>query len=421
MFETELNQPLTFVKLGSSREKDLLKTARKAYDGILVTASMIESFGSSIPSFIRGLDKPFIIDPMVYAFVQPITNIMATKGGKIKKSLIEISVKYGSIVEREIGKRPISWQDFQHNQGNVEELTKNVLSYQLERLKRPPSFADYYSEFEFLLPQVEPEVLIPPYFYFKDTQDPWYSVSLKFAKQALNIKQHNWKIFPVILVPPQLLEKQQEMEAVVDDYIYDNYDGFFIWVNDFKEEYASVKQLQGLIKLVAMLARSQKPVLKLYGGYFSALLWHADLTGFSFGLGYGSSKNVFAYGGARGAPNPLYYMPELHRLLSLPKAEDLIRRYPGLMCNCPTCKTVIGANPANFSRMKDSNRTAQHFLNVRLGEIGDLSKTNVASISTGLEKSVQIFAQNLLAGINIDNLRKWHEALLEVKVPIAVA
>jgi len=236
MFETELNQPLTFVKLGSSREKDLLKTARKAYDGILVTASMIESFGSSIPSFIRGLDKPFIIDPMVYAFIQPITSIMAAKDGKIKKSLIEISVKYGSIVEREIGKRPISWQDFQHNQGNVEELTKNVLSYQLERLKRPPSFADYYSEFELLLPQVEPEVLIPPYFYFKDTQDPWYSVSLKFAKQALNIKQHSWKIFPVILVPPQLLERQQEMEAVVDDYISDNYDGFFIWVNDFKEE-----------------------------------------------------------------------------------------------------------------------------------------------------------------------------------------
>jgi len=91
------------------------------------------------------------------------------------------------------------------------------------------------------------------------------------------------------------------------------------------------------------------------------------------------------------------------------------------MCNCPTCKTVIGANPANFSRMKDSNRTAQHFLNVRLGEIGDLSKTNVASISTGLEKSVQSFDQNLLAGINIDNLRNWHRALLEVKVPAAVA
>jgi hypothetical protein len=421
MFETEPKEPLTFIKLGSLREKDLLKTARQAYDGILVTASMIESFGSSVPSFIRGLDKPFIIDPMVYAFVQPITHMMAAKDSKIKRSLIEISVRYGSIVQREIGKRPISCQDFQSNPGNVEELTKNVLNYQLERLKRPPSFADYYSEFELLLPQVEPEVLIPPYFYFKDTQDPWYSVSLEFARQALNVKEQGWKIFPVILMPPQLLEKQQEIEAIVGDYISDNYDGFFIWVNDFKEEDASVKQLQGLIKLVTMLAGSRKPVLKLYGGYFSALLWHADLTGFSFGLGYGSSKNVFAYGGARGAPNPLYYMPELHRLLSLPKAEDLIRRYPGLMCNCPTCKTVIGVNPANLSRMKDSNRTAQHFLNVRLREIGDLSKANIASISTGLEKSVQNFDQKLLSGINIDNLRKWNRALLEVKVPIAVA
>ena len=63
-------------------------------------------------------------------------------------------------------------------------------------------------------------------------------------------------------------------------------------MNDFKEENASVKQLEGLIKLVAMLACSQKPVLKLYGGYFSALLWHGDLIGFSFGLGYGASRSV---------------------------------------------------------------------------------------------------------------------------------
>jgi hypothetical protein len=421
MFETKPKQPLTFIKLGNSREKDILKTATKAYDGILVTASMIESYGSFVPSFIRGLSKPFIIDPMVYAFIQPINSVMAANDGKIKRSLIEISVRYGSIVEREIGKRPIGWQDFQHNQRNVEELTNNVMNYQLERLKRPPSFADYYSEFEHLLPRVEPEAVIPPYFYFKDTKDPWYSVSLKFAKQALDIRQHNCKIFPVILLPPQLLEKQQEIQAVVDDYISDNYDGFFIWVNDFKEEYASVRQLQGLVRLESMLARSQKPVLKLYGGYFSGLLWHAELTGFSFGLGYGSSKNVFAYGGARGAPNPLYYIPALHRLLSLPKAEDFIRHYPELMCSCPTCRNIIGTNPANLPRMKDSNRTAQHFLNVRSGEIGELSKTDIDTISTGLGKSVQNFDQNLLAGIDIDNLRKWHRVLLEAKVPVALA
>ena len=272
MFEREPKQPLTFIKLGSSREKDLLKTARKAYDGILVTASMIESYGSSVPSFIRGLGKPFIIDPMVYAFVQPITSIMAAKDGKIKRSLIEMSIKYGSIVQREIGKRPISWQDFQNNPRNIEELTKNVLNYQLERLKLPPSFADYYSEFELLLPQVEPEVLIPPYFYFKDSHDPWYSVSLEFAKQALSIKQQGWKIFPVILMSSQLLEKQQEIETVVGDYISDNYDGFFVWMNDFKEEDASVKQLQGLIKMVVMLASSRKPVLKLYSGILSSAL-----------------------------------------------------------------------------------------------------------------------------------------------------
>jgi hypothetical protein len=420
MFETKSKQPLTFIKLGSPREKDLLRTARQAYDGILITASMIEAFGSSVSSFIRGLDKPFIIDPMVYAFVQPVNNIMAAKDGKIKRSLIEMGVKYGSVVQSEIGKRPLNYRDFQNNTNNVEELTKNVLNYQIERLKGPPSFGDYYGDFEHFLPQVEPEVLIPPYFFFKDTQDPWYGISLEFAKQAFNIKRKGWRIFPVILIPHQLLEKQQEIEAIVSDYTSGNYGGFFVWVNDFKEEEASIKQLQGLIKLVSGLASSRRPVLKLYGGYFSALLWHADLSGFSFGLGYGASKNVFAFGGARGAPNPLYYMPEFHRLLSLPKAEDLIRRYPSLRCNCPTCKTVIGSNPANLSKMKDGNRTAQHFLNARIKEISDLSSTNLTSISTGLEKSVQRFDQQLLSGINIENLRKWQKALSEVKIPIAV-
>lgn len=417
MFETEPRKPVTFIKLGSLREKDILKTARQAYDGILVTASMIETFGSSVPSFIRGLDKPFIIDPMMYAFIQPIKSMMASKDSKIKKAFVEMSIKYGSIVQREIGKRPISWQDLQSDPETVEELTKNVLSYQLERLKRPPSFADYYSEFELLLPQVEPEVLIPPYFYFKDTQDPWYTVSLQFARKALDVKQQGWKIFPVILMPPQLLEKQSEVEVVVGDYGSNNYDGFFIWVNDFKEEDANFKQLEGLVKLVTMLSSSRKPVLKLYGGYFSALLWHTGLTGFSFGLGYGSSKNVFAYGGARGAPNPLYYVQELHRFLSLPKAEDLLRRYPGLMCDCPTCKAVIGPDLANFCGMRDINRAAQHFLNVRLKELSELSKAQVISIFTSLEQSIQNFDERLLAGVNIDNLRKWYKVLLRVGVP----
>lgn len=421
MFEIEPKKPMTFVKLGSLGEKDILRIARQAYDGILVTPSVIESFGSSVPSFIRGLGKPFVIDPMTYTFLQPIKYVMASKDSKIKRSFIEISVKYGSIVQREIGKRPINWQDLQNASGNVEELTKNVINYQLQRLKRPPSFADYYHDFELLLPQVEPEVLIPPYFYFKDTQDPWYAVSLRFVREVSDVKQQGWKIFPVILVPPKLLEKQHEIEIIVRDYTSDNHDGFFIWVNDFKEEDASLKQLEGLVKLVAALSSFRKPVIKLYGGYFSALLWHVGLTGFSFGLGYGSSKNIFAYGRAGGVPNPRYYVPELHRFLSLPKAEDLLRRYPNLMCDCPTCKAVIGSNLANFSGMWDANRAAEHFLNARLRELNDLSQRGIGSSLACLEQSVQNFDRQLLSSVNIDNLRRWHRILSRFEFPAAVA
>jgi len=421
MFEIEPKKPVTFIKLGSLREKDILKTARQAYDGILVAANLIETFDSSVPSFIRGLEKPFVIDPMVYAFVQPIKYIMTPKDSKIKRSFIEISDKYGSIVQREIGKRPISWQDLQSDPRNVEELTRNVLNYQLQRLKRPPSFANYYKDFELLLPQVEPEVLIPPYFYFKDTQDPWYTVSLQFAREASDVKQQGWKIFPVILIPPQLLEKQHEFEIIVRDYTSDSYDGFFIWVNDFKEENASFNQLEGLVKLVAALSSFRKPVIKLYGGYFSALLSHIGLTGFSFGLGYGSSKNAFAYSRAGGALKPLYYVSELHRFLNLTKAEALLRRYPRLICDCPTCKAVISSNLVNFSGMWDANRAAQHFLNVRLKELNDLSQGEIVSPLTYLQQSIQNFDQQLLAGVNIDNLRKWHRILSGFEIPAAVA
>jgi hypothetical protein len=417
MFETELKKPVTFIKLGSLREKYILKVARQEYDGIFVSASTIETFRSSVPSFIRGLDKPFVIDPMTYVFALPLRSIMASKDSKIKRAFVEMSIRYGTIVQREIGKSAINWQDFQNAPEIVEELTKNVLSYQLERLKRPPSFADYYSEFELLLPEVEPEILIPPYFYFRDIHDPWYTVTLKFARKALDIKQKNWKVFPVIIIPRQLLEKRDEVETLVSDYISDNYDGFFIWVNNFKEEDANFKQLKGLVELVTALTSSRKPVLKLYGGYFSALLWYAGLAGFSFGLGYGSSKNAFAYRKTKSAPNPLYYVHELHRFLTLPKAEDFLKRYPNLMCNCPTCKAFINADHLNLSCMRDINRAAQHFLNVRLNELSELSKAQVTSVSTGLEQSIQDFDLRLLSAINIDNLRNWRRVLLALKVP----
>ena len=410
MFTNSVQKPALILKLGNLREKDFFRTGSSLYDGIILTATMLESFYPSVSAFIKGSAKPFVIDPMVYAFSRPPAYVKSSKDGLVKRSFLAISRQYGSLIELTAGQRPITWNELESNIAYVEEVSRRVLEYQVYKVL-PPNLFDYYSEFEVYLPQARPEVLVPPYFYFKDVSDPWYQTSLRFATTALEVKEQDWKIFPVLLFSRQLLASDEDIEKMAYDYGSKPFDGYFIWVNDFREDRESVARLKGLASLVRALAESKRPVFKLYGGYFSALLFNLGLSGFSCGLGYGASKNAFAYGGPKGPSKPVYYVPRLHRFLSFEKAEDLLRRHPGFICTCPVCSEVFGNNMDAFHKMRETKHCHRHFLNIRHREMMEISSRGLDVFSSDLESTIQEYERRRLGAVDISNLKSWHSVL----------
>jgi hypothetical protein len=212
------------------------------------------------------------------------------------------------------------------------------------------------------------------------------------------------------LIPPEILDDGDAIKRICDDYLAGDFGGYFIWVNKTSENSADENKLSGLISMVRCLASGGKPVYKLFGGYFSGLLFSDGLKGFSCGLGYGESKNVYAYpGGGRGSGQPRYYIPRLHRALELADAERLIRAYPSLACNCALCKNVYGDNIMRFSEMKESGYCQRHFMNVRKREMMRIAGRGIAAAIEEMNGTIKEFKGNEL--IDTGSLNNWAKLL----------
>jgi hypothetical protein len=183
----------------------------------------------------------------------------------------------------------------------------------------------------------------------------------------------------------------------------------FLWPNDFVEEAQPLGQLQGLARLLSMLADGGRRVSKLYGGYLSALLASRGLRGFSCGLGYGASKNAFAYGGGGGAPAQKFYIPRLHRSVRFEEAERMIEASPSLRCTCVVCADVYGRRPGNFAQMRNEGRCELHFLHARRTELQQLGDASLNDLTKQLERTASEFDRSAL--VRAGFMRDWASVL----------
>ena len=300
------------------------------------------------------------------------------------------------------------------------EIAQNVLDYQRSRfLGQPRLFNVYYDKYalwddeeipEPLASSMVPAVLIPPYFYFTRAGDPWYEVSLEFATKSLGLRQPGESVWPVLLIPPRSIANSDEIAIIMRDYGSGGFDGIFIWINNFSEERDhSIKKHEGLASLVSQLASAGKPVFKLFGGYFSALLYPLGLLGFSCGLGYGSSKNAFAYGRGGGPVQPNYYIPRLHRALPLNSAEELLRAYPSLRCSCGACVETFGTDMDRFGQMRKHGLCQSHFLNVRHQELKRISDHTPEELLAELEDTIPELSSD--GALDVGHLDVWNRVL----------
>lgn len=376
-------------------------------------------------SFVRDVGRPFFVDPMVYMFTLPPEAVRDSKTGEIRPSLSTLAKRYGSVISTNFGKAIIAAKDISDRLDVIDELTQNVLEYQRTKLLNGEMhlFNPYFSKYanleedgeniQHVTNSVTPWVLIPPFFYFENYRDDWYQATLACARMAERYRQPGEKIFPVIFTGRLSLENPDTIKRIIDDFADKNFDGIFLWLNAVDEDATTQERLAGLVQLISGLNAKNKPVYKLYGGYFSSTLHHSGLSGFSCSLNYKTSRNIFLYRWkAAGPPQPKFYIPRLHRAYPLEEAGHLLKMFPFLQCDCRLCSEAYVDDPHTFTEeMKKPSYCERHFLNARRREL-QLVQAGLPSILEELEDTLQ---QMKGENSGTRHLSKW-QAVLQGKI-----
>lgn len=360
-----------------AEDRPLLTRANGLFRGYHLGANQSEL----LTEIVRGYGRPFLVDPQTYIFSLPPSRHIDTEKNSLRRTSATLSGAYGEPFYSSVGVRKLFPEDFADPRVAGESVAR-VLSYQrnksLGQMGLP--LEPYYDKYRLWDDEpggagLMPQVLIPPYFYFKGPADPWLSVNLAAARVALELKRGQERVYPVLLFSERLLDSPAAVDAIASAFLADPYDGYLLWPNRFDEARQSPDRLRVLATLVSRLASSGRRVSKLYGGYWSVLMGSRGLGGLSCGLGYWSHRNAFGYGGRNGKTLKHFYIPSLHMAVPLGDAFKMLEAEPRLRCTCPVCSDTYGRRAELFGNMKAPGRCEAHFLNARRQEVRLVAET----------------------------------------------
>ncbi|MDP4120739.1 MAG: hypothetical protein Q8876_06780 [Bacillota bacterium] len=376
---------LHMLRYGTVAETKHFENAISSYDYLCINANNAAHVSYAISKFVieKFFSKPekgFIIDPLTYAFQDNI-NLLKSKSitsgeMKIKKSIEKLIDIYDYPINKVRKDTPIFTSDFSSDQ-ILNEFCMRVLKFQYNivydsiKSNELDKYIEYVMSDEiFNLPQLHPKFLIAPYFYL-DPQDPnyieWLSINIKFIEVAYRQSKQLFNgidIFGQIVINKNVLKNPGCIKKIIDAYKNINCKGFTIWVDDLIEQEATIDELNGFVNLLKGLRT--KTIFNMYGGYFSVLLTHKDislLNGVSHGMEYGESRKVYPVGG--GIPVSKYYYLPIHQRLDFTKAFYLLKYvnaidtskenwgdprtyYYGNICRCSQCKKILKSEMSNF-------------------------------------------------------------------------
>jgi hypothetical protein len=396
------------------QDRSVLTRANGLFRGYHVRAGLPDATAE----LVRDSGKPYLVDPETYIFTLDPKRLLDLKKEHqppiLRRGALALANGYGAPFRDVVGTRRLQLEDFA-NPVVARECVERVLTYQRSKLTMQLSLFDPYYEKYRLWDDPEPSpaesgrpplVLVPPYFYFKDSIDAWLDLNVELGRHALAARREGDLVYPILLFPGKLLEHADIVDAVASRYLAEPFDGFLLWPNDFVEEREPEGRLKGLARLVEKLADAGRRVSKLYGGYLSALLSLRGLRGFSCGLGYGNKKNAFAYGGGGGGRKVAqrFYIQGLHQAFEFDQATSILDGCADLRCSCPVCQDVYGTRMDHFSQMLGGGQCELHFLHARRDELRDVGHADAHQLASDLRRSAARFDQ---AGLDVGFLDAW--------------
>lgn len=225
------------------------------------------------------------------------------------------------------------------------------------------------------------KVIIPPYFYFNDNNDPWFKINIDCADEANNQRVSEENLLMFVLFDCTLLLRQQSRAAVSQQLASRSVDGYYLMAADLDPLTVNSSFVKGYQDLVFQLASTGRPVIVGQAGKLGLALIASGASGYAMGFAKLDSLAIdtFRQGGGGGQANRYYF----HNLLlpvytrnsdNIANAQSTSPAYP---CNCTHCS---GKLP---TQIQSKNRTF-HYIDFRLAELLALQGLNTQQKRTTL-------------------------------------
>jgi len=421
-----------YYRIGITNEGKLLADNPNTFHGIVIQGNFTALYKDWLATFLQKLKKPFFVDPRTEVFGLDLNNIKKDNDFRAsfqklidhydntaKSKFFSNLLKHGKLSpDTFITRNPKKWNSKLINvlvDGTI-TLQKNILNLDITSNKQ--SIKKYLKILEELPDENKltgPEFLVAPYFYFNNTSSPWFEINVKLIDTTK--RKYKEKVYAVICFDKEILGDDKEIANIISNY--NNADGFLVWINGFYENKVETTLLRNYVHLLQKLIRTQKPIINLYGSYFTLLLSkYIKIDGYSRGIALGEGREVENPATGGGTPNR-YYISLVHDFAVEETAIKVLSRYPVSRCKCDICKPVfvevIKKRPpndivlaTNFIKNLRSQWFKAHFMHVHNQEIKNVADTSV-DLKNGLRQDAETAKKYRLRELDVktNHLERW--------------
>jgi len=427
-----------YYRIGVTNERQPLLDNKETYHGVVIGGNFAAFYKNWLSTFLQKLKKPYFLDPRTEVFARDLTLIQ--KDGDFRSSFEKLINHYDNVAKNKyfsnklkqgklspvdfiVSTKPKKW-----DQKLINILVNGTIKLQDEILNLDSSNRKSIKKYRMILEELDEldddlnhvEFLVSPYFYFPNTMSPWFEISAKLLDET--VKKVRKDVFCVLCFDNEVMGNNTEIDNIINKFR--NAKGFLIWINNFYEIKADEDELKNYVNFIRKLQETKKPVLNLYGGYFTLLLSKLlDIDGYSRGIGLGDGRDVDVPATGGGTPNR-YYFKSVHNFSVEETAIKVLGRNPGLRCTCKICKPLVDEiikklKPTSsvqlaidFIKRMEFQMFKSHFMQIHKSEINHITTKN-PDVKNELRKEIIDAKNKRLRDLDIRtiHLDRWMNSL----------
>jgi hypothetical protein len=323
-----------------STDQQTLRELRSQYSGLLVPGTIAAFQHQGTGGFVLTLSAagaPYLIDPRFPLFQNGLA--------KPKKSHVALAEVLGDPGLVTIS--PPDAADFPVDR--IRSIAGNWNAFNMSYQTSAGGKFDKYAERlgEDVKPEnaSDPFAILPPYVMVEDPDDPWWEVNNRF-RQAAEAAASGLQVVPVVAA-----KSPSALGPLLTDL--GDFSACGIWVEKLHELDSGSEELSAYLRAIAEVD-GHRELFALYGGFFSVLAMSVGLSSSSHGIGFGEHRSWLEL--PRSGPPPArYYLPTVHRYVSVDDAQRLWMADRSLVgCACPHCSSTPPLLMEYHSLMKHS-------------------------------------------------------------------